>query len=207
MDNSVGESVRVYQSARDRFLQDLGVHKQRKQDLQYKISELESLTHKNAVEDLALQILESVSSQTQEMIKELVDRPVTVAIQTVYNDSTLGFRSDVIRTGDRMEINFLFSRGSNPIPGPILDSEGGGLVDVASFVLRLCLFRLEGCTGPLILDEPFRHVDKEALVRVAQFAQKVSHDMGIQLIIVTHEDAVASLADNTIRLIDRGLIK
>jgi len=185
----------------------LGAHQQRQGELGKVLQRKAEISRQVAVREIAMQIMEAVSLSAQELIHQKIDVPVTAALRTIYQDNSLSFSTELERSADRMEVDFRFRRGDEPIPGPILDSEGGGLVDVAGFTLRLCLFRLLGCKGPICLDEPFRQVDKSAWPRAIEFAQQISLGMGIQLFIVSHETAFTDVAGRIIRVVGRGIVR
>lgn len=204
--SNAAETIKTYRSSRDRFQKDLGVHEERQKQSRQLTNKLTTLNRQLDIDNLVLKLLEAIATQGQDLIRDRIDKPVTTTLQTVYQDNSLAFVTEIERSGDRMEVDFRFKKGNRTVTGPILDSEGGGLIDIASFTLRLCIFRLEGCKGPLVLDEPFRQVDKQALPRAAAFVNTVAKDMNIQIIIVTHSDVVADLASNTIRLTGLGRV-
>lgn len=204
------ESVEVlgrFRQAHERFVKDLGAYEARVADSRKLTETLSVANHRIEVRGKALLILEAVATSAQKTIRDLIDAPVTAALQTVYEDGSLSFRTEIERVGDRMEVDFKIFRSGEETPGPVLDSEGGGLADIISFTMRVCLFRLLGGRGPLVLDEPFRHVSGQALPRAGEFARQVADSMGIQMVMVTHSPVLASEAVNTIQLVSRGKVK
>lgn len=195
-----------YGGCRDRFHSALGVHKANVANQRKLVQEISELNQKFDTQRVALVMLEAVAQQAQDIIREKIDKVVTTALQTVYQDGNLTFETEIVRVGNRMEVNFLFRYGGEAAAGPVLDSIGGGVLDVASFALRVCLYRLLGATGPIILDEPFRMLNRDAVPRVAEFAQRVSRDMDIQLVVVTHDPVMAESADNVIQFTSRGRV-
>ena len=206
MPTESGQVLREFRARRDRFQRDLGVHEERQKKSRGLTNQLTGLNTKLKIDELVLRLLEAIATQGQELIRDRIDKPVTTALRTVYRDNSLAFETEVERSGDRMEVDFRFKKGDRVVTGPILDSEGGGLIEVAGFTLRLCIFRLEGGKGPLILDEPFRCVDPQALPRAVEFANKVATDMGIQVIAVTQSSVVSDFANNIIRLVGPGRV-
>lgn len=200
------EILQRFKEAREKFTKDLGVWEDRVKELDLVTRDISLANHRIEVSDKAILILEAVATTAQNAIHHLIDDPVTVALRTVYEDASLSFATDIERSGDRMELTFRIQRGDEEIAGPILDSEGGGLADVVSFTLRICLYRLLGCSGPIVLDEPFRHMDEQALPRVSDFVRQVSDKMGIQIIAVSHSPELTEAASNVIRLTGRGVV-
>jgi len=69
-----------------------------------------------------------------------------------------------------------------------MTASGGGVVDVAAFALRVAALSLsEPRLRPLlILDEPFKFVSKEYIVRVREMIESLEAEMCIQFIIISH---------------------
>jgi len=79
-----------------------------------------------------------------------------------------------------------------------LDEEtGGGIVDVAALAMRFALWGLmEPRTSPVfILDEPARFISKDKLPLMGNILKELSQKLGVQLIIVSHEDDLIGIAD------------
>ncbi|TCS92594.1 ATP-binding protein [Hazenella coriacea] len=77
------------------------------------------------------------------------------------------------------------------------DSRGGGIVDIVSLALRIALIetiqpRLQ---GPIILDEPGKHVSEDYIVPMIQFLKSVAETFGRQIILVTHNTHLTESAD------------
>jgi hypothetical protein len=77
------------------------------------------------------------------------------------------------------------------------DAAGGGVVDVISFALRICMWRLmeKPSRNVLVLDEPFRFVSRDLQPKVGRMLSEVSRKLGLQMIIVTHEEELVEHAD------------
>jgi DNA repair exonuclease SbcCD ATPase subunit len=77
------------------------------------------------------------------------------------------------------------------------DARGGGVVDVISLALRLALLEAfrPPVGGPVILDEPAKHVSEEFAPQVAQFLKSFSQSLGRQVIMVSHNQHLADSAD------------
>jgi DNA repair exonuclease SbcCD ATPase subunit len=82
------------------------------------------------------------------------------------------------------------------------DGDGGGANDVTSLALRAALLELSRPKpgGPLILDEPGKHVDRQARPNVAQFVKQYIGKAGRQGLLVTHFDELESVADTGYRV-------
>jgi DNA repair exonuclease SbcCD ATPase subunit len=77
---------------------------------------------------------------------------------------------------------------------------GGGKIDVITIALRLGLAELEGVTGPILLDEVGKHIDREAAVNVAYFLKTYCETMQKQIILITHNTDLEAAADAVIKV-------
>ena len=82
------------------------------------------------------------------------------------------------------------------------DSRGGGLVDIQSLALRIAMLETARpvIDGPLLLDEPCKHVSEEYVPEAGRFLRESGATFGRQVIMVTHNDHLAGLANNVIKL-------
>lgn len=81
-------------------------------------------------------------------------------------------------------------------------SKGGGIVDIVSLALRMAFLenyrpRVE---GPLILDEPAKHVSEEYIFDIGDFLLQFSRQMNRQIIMITHNTHLASLAKTSYKV-------
>jgi DNA repair exonuclease SbcCD ATPase subunit len=92
-----------------------------------------------------------------------------------------------------------------------MDASGGGAVDVASFALRIASWSMKQprFKNTIILDEPLKNLDKERQEKGSAMLKEVSKRLGIQFIIVTHEETLSSFSDKTfeVRINQRGISK
>ncbi|KKM00110.1 hypothetical protein LCGC14_1807670 [marine sediment metagenome] len=140
-------------------------------------------------------ILTEVAKETQIRFKAKVESLVTMAIQSVF-DRPFKFVLEFERKRNKLECRPIVMEGdAEYVPK---DDLGGGIIDIISFALRVVLWSLQQprSRNTLILDEPMKYVGKgELLDRAGQMLREVSHRLGIQLILVTHEPQLADIAD------------
>ena len=140
-------------------------------------------------------VLTEVAKATQERFKERVESLTTMAIQSVF-DRPFKFILEFERKRNKLECRPIVMEGDNEhVPK---DDMGGGIIDVISFALRVVLWSLQQpkSRNTLILDEPMKYVGKgDLLDRAGVMLREISHKLGIQLILVTHEPLLAEIAD------------
>lgn len=79
---------------------------------------------------------------------------------------------------------------------------GGGIIDVSSLSLRTISLESHepAIDGPIIFDEPGKMLSKEYVPMLSEFLKKTSKDFDRQIIVVTHNDYLAQVADKKIRI-------
>jgi len=135
----------------------------------------------------ARQIVQLVSQSVQQMVHNRIASLVSRCMETVF-DEPYEFRIDFERKRGRTEAKLTFERdGSRVDP---MTASGGGVVDVASFALRLaCLMLARPQLRRLIvMDEPFRFLSVDYRQRVKDMMDSLAKEMGIQFVLVTHMD-------------------
>lgn len=77
-------------------------------------------------------------------------------------------------------------------------SRGGGVVDIVSLALRIAFLQISKpkIQGPLVLDEPAKHVSDDYIYNVGDFLKQSSELFNRQIIMITHNRHLAALADN-----------
>ena len=82
-----------------------------------------------------------------------------------------------------------------------IDGFGGGVADTMALPLKLIVLLNDGeFDKVLITDEPGKHLDKERVVKFAEFLKEVSHRLGVQIIMSSHWDAMKDAADTVHRV-------
>lgn len=145
-------------------------------------------------------LLSEAARHAREQGRRQVEFLVTQALQFIFGNN-LRFKITIDEKRDRPEAEFYvcstYGENINVETTP-QDARGGGVVDVISLALRLALvhaFR-PPVEGPVVLDEPAKHVSEEFSVQVAQFLKGCSHSLGRQIIMVSHNQHLADSADN-----------
>ena len=84
----------------------------------------------------------------------------------------------------------------------LIDARGGGLVSLCGLILRILIVRLlnSRVAQVLILDETLAMLSEEYRPAAAELLQKMSTDLGIQLLLVTHHSEFMDYADTVFRL-------
>lgn len=175
-----------------------------REQAQVKLSTLRtSLAHHQRAEEVAL----AVSVLYRKLSLGRIEQLVTAALQAVY-EHPYEFEIEVTPKRGQPETRFFVKDG--PLRLDPATEKGGGLVDVISLALRVILWsQMRQRSAPLlVLDEPARMISRRFVPNFATFIARLSREMGMQFLLVTHREEVASAADRTFQLrCERGVTR
>lgn len=131
--------------------------------------------------ELAQKVAQAVQQQAHNQIAGVVSRCLEAVFPEAYE-----FIIHFERKRGRTQARLAFVRDGLELDP--MDASGGGVVDVASFALRLSCLILH--KPPLrrimVMDEPFRFVSEEYRERIRKLLHELSNEMNVQFILVTH---------------------
>jgi len=152
---------------------------QKKEDIQKTEEEIE---HRKT----AHSVLQEASEKIQQKVHTQIASVVSKCLQTIFPDKNLSFQIQFENKRGKTEAKLvLLNNGQERNP---MEDEGGGILDVISFALRVACLSLS--KPPLrlilILDEPFKFVSEEYQENVKILLEEISKTLGIQIIMVSH---------------------
>lgn len=134
-------------------------------------------------------IIQVVAAETQAQLKYHVTEVVNLAQAAVFDDPyTLSLEFVPKRGKTEAELYFM-RRGDKLDP---LTETGGGAINIGAFALRTAIWLLNKhrVRNTLVLDEPFAQLKgREANIRALNMVKKISHEVGLQIIMVSDERA------------------
>ena len=150
----------------------------------------ELLKLKQNVEEFLKKMSTTLRKDTIEKLEEII----TTALQHILGED-ISFKIET--PNDKPEAYFYIV---NNYSGTIVqnepeDSRGGGIIDIVSVALRLAVAELCHIEGPLILDEPAKHLSAEYKDNFASFLRMIRDEFGRQIIIITHDHTLAECGD------------
>lgn len=134
----------------------------------------------------AQELAQAVAARCQANAHEQIAGIVTRCLEAVFPDP-YQFRIHFERKRGRTEARLVFERDGVEVDP--MTACGGGVVDVASFALRLVAVVMSKppLRRLLILDEPFRFVSRGLRDRVRLLLETLAADLGVQIVMVTHD--------------------
>lgn len=145
------------------------------------------LGHAQAAQDLLQHIAQAIQQQAHQRISEVV----SICLSTVFDDP-YELKIEFERKRGRTEAQLRFVRRELDLD-PLVSS-GGGVIDVASFALRIACLMLHRpkLSRVVVLDEPFRFVSIQYRDNVRKMMEQLSSDLGVQIIQVTHSEELST---------------
>jgi DNA repair exonuclease SbcCD ATPase subunit len=163
-----------------------------------KIRQLESLKEEIDLLEKVRILLQKTSDYAREQAKQQIEMLVTRCLQFIFGED-IEFKIELSEVRGRPEAEFyvVSSYGDTRVITKPQDARGGGIVDVISLALRIAIIQCSNTyvDGPIILDEPAKHVSSEYIANVAYFLKQISKVFKRQIIMVTHNQFLSEIAD------------
>ncbi len=157
-------------------------------------------------------LLSKASEFARQQLKTRIEQTVTAALAAIFADSTMRFKIEMKDIGGKPAADWRVvscydvpakagdedvKLSAYTVVASPEDAKGGGVTDVVSLALRLALLELSRPRpeGPVLFDEPGKMISKEYLPNVAEFLKSYAAKTGRQILMVTHHEALADVAD------------
>jgi len=148
-------------------------------------------------------IFQEVARITQSNLEYHISKLVTTAIRSVF-DEDIEFVVRFVTRRNKTECDLLFKEHGNEYHP--LEGSGFGAVDIASFALRISFWSLKKNRATMGLDEPFRNVSPDLQHKVSDMLKMISTSLGLQIIMVSHQNEINISADKTFYVSKKGKI-
>jgi len=155
----------------------------------------------------AREIVREVGMKTQQQLQFHISDITSLALESVFSDP-YELSVEFVQRRNKTECDLMFVRDECKVKP--LDAAGGGTVDVAAFALRIASWSMleDASSNTIVLDEPLRYLSVDCQERASQMIKDLSTKLGIQFIIVTHEETLAAYADRVFEVsIKKGISK
>lgn len=188
---------------RDIYSSEKGKKQTIEEELKLKIKKLNKISDQLDVLEKTNILLQKTSEYAREQAKKQIEGLVTNCLQYIF-DSNIKFSIEIQESYGKPNAEFyVITKGKEEtIKTRPQDSRGGGVIDIISLALRIAFLQIHKPVvyGPLILDEPAKHVSEDYIYNVAEFLKQVSEMFNRQIIMVTHNTHLSSIADNAYRV-------
>lgn len=167
---------------------------------------LTEIAQLNQVVDLhekAGHVLTAIGEQRQSQAQRQIETLVTQGLQNIFDDKLTFHLVPGVRAKAPI-VDFVVRSTLDDgtiVETDVLAARGGGLAATIGFLLRLVILLLsrQRQDTVLFLDETFAHVSAEYVPRLIEFLKDLVAKTGVQIVLVTHEEAFLEAADTVYR--------
>jgi DNA repair exonuclease SbcCD ATPase subunit len=146
----------------------------------------------------AREIVQVVANSTQEKFEYQISNLVSAALASVFPEP-YKFQLKFVQRRNKTEVDFLFSKNGN-VTDDLINTSGGGVVDVASFALRVALWSIKRTRPVMLIDEAFRFLSLDLQEKASEMIKEVAERLGIQVIMVSHLPGMIKASDKVIEI-------
>lgn len=161
-------------------------------------TETKSLEDKKQLVDnivIARELIKQASLDTQKQLEFHISSIVTMALEAVFPDNMYTFKVVFEEKRNKTEASIVLEQNGKDMK--ILESVGGGVVDIISFALRISVWSLQtkSSRATIILDETFKHLSSHYAEKAGEMLKMLSDKLNIQFIVVSHKEQLVNAAD------------
>jgi len=157
-------------------------------------SEIISLESEIGLLDKVSSLFKHLLDSLLEEKKQEIQKLVTYGLKTVFTDQDLRFHINIEPKYNTIYTNFKTEQ-VGVAEGDVLDSFGGGVVNIESFLLRIITLFQTKLTPFLFLDETFSHVSGEYVENTSALLSNVCEQLGLTIALITHKEDMLNNAD------------
>lgn len=167
----------------------------------------ESLTTQASVQnevdslETSIDTLDKVSSLFKHLLDSLLDEKkqeiqhlVTYGLKTVFTDQDLKFHINIEPKYGTISTSFK-TESVGVAEGDVLESFGGGIVNIESFLLRIITLFQTKLSPFLFLDETFSNLSEEYVENCSLLLKSLSEKLGLTIFLITHNEGMLTHAD------------
>jgi len=147
-------------------------------------------------------LVQKVAKETQEQLKFQIEDIVKTCIDTCFPDE-YDFKVEFEIKRGRTECALKFYKNGFEIDD-LLESGGGGVVDMASFGLRVAAFSMDSTANTMVLDEPMKFLSRGLQSRAGEILSEISKKLQLQIIMNTH---IPELVEQSDKVFEVQLLK
>lgn len=171
-----------------------------------KISNLEKKVN-DILNDISIDVetinfIEDVASTNRKSVKEKVESLINNALHQVYGDSYgIEFIYGISGNKTSVEVKIVKKQKNEQVVKRDISGNGLGVADLIALPLKILVLMSDKETDNiLITDEPGKHMDDERVELFAEFLQKISKELNLQIILTSHWEVMTEYADKIIRV-------
>jgi len=133
---------------------------------------------------------------------QAVQRLLTEGLQAVFPDQNLAVVPKVELQRGKVAVDLVTTQihGGTTIEGGCNEAFGGSVTTVQSVLLRIFILLKRGLRPVLLMDETLPAFDSNYVHNIGSFLSLVSKQLGVDVLLVTHNQALVDAADRVYRI-------
>lgn len=166
--------------------------------------DIKRLTNEGELLDLVQGILRKLIDKEVTTGVQAVERLLTEGLQAVFTDQDLSVRAEVTTQRGKVAVNLLTVQkqpDGSVVEGVSSDAFGGAVSTVESVLLRIIVMKRRDLRPFLLLDETLPAFDSNYVTNMGQFLALVCDRLGIDILLVTHNQALVDAAHKAYRIV------
>ncbi|ARK30931.1 ATPase [Halalkalibacter krulwichiae] len=196
--NQLKELEKRYKKAQNQWMRLDAKRVLLEEQIAEKLKELDSYFETIDTYEKARVLLQQSAEYAREQAKQQIETLVTNALQYVFGP-LFAFQIELEEHGNKAVAEFyvISEYEGVKIKTRPQDSRGGGVVDIVTLALRVALIETvqPRREGPLLLDEPGKHVSGDYVLYLYEFLKSLSTMFNRQIIMITHNYHLAQSGD------------
>ena len=195
VDPAIDELTRLCAAAGEEIQRGLGARRALQQQAQGAAEQATGFRTEAEQLEHVVALLAALQDAWRERFEEAIGRVVSRGLTEVFGEP-IELVVEIGQSADLPTARFAVRDGRG-LETDVMDARGGGLVNVASFLLRvlLLLSARPALARLLILDESFVNVSAEFTGPLVALLRRIVDDGGFQVLLVTHRPELADAAD------------
>lgn len=192
---------RKFQARRKAFDQRVGEARLTKVRMDSLTMEVETLGEEVELMEKVSAVLHELSTSVQERFLRSIEALISEGLSAVF-EVPIAFK--IISTTRNRQVNLDFQLvNEDGTTTDLMDARGGGLVSLCGVLLRVVMVRLmaDRVRQILVLDEPLGMLSAEYQPAAGELLRKLAHELGIQIILVSHNPELLESADKAYELV------
>lgn len=172
------------------------------------LREISSLEEEETTLLLVLRLFQKIIDQEIKSGAEIVQKLQTEGLRSVFPDQDIQVRADVSLLRGKVSINLSTVQtheGGEIVEGDASSNFGGSILSIQSFLLRVLVSKKHGLRPFFLFDETLVAFDPDHLQRMAQFIKALCKEMGLSILMATHNrDVLPEVADCIYKAVNVG---
>jgi ABC-type dipeptide/oligopeptide/nickel transport system ATPase component len=143
-----------------------------------------------------------LDEEISEDIKSIVELQ-TEGLQEIFYDKNMSACADISESRGKVSVSLQAvnkTKTLGEIQGDPTTSFGGSIATIQGILLRISVLYRRELRPVLILDETLKFVNKQYIERAVAFLQRLCEEMGLDILLITHDHDIVSAAKNAYRI-------